>query len=89
MRDKITYEWVAEELDERGDIIDPMFGNSLKEVMGYIEPAVNVNFALVREEGNNEDGLQVREYAYIKQGKLPEEFDDGYKVPKRFFKELD
>ncbi len=87
-RDKIDYEWVAEELDEHGDIIDPMYGDTLAEVMGFIEPAANVEYALMRREGNDADGENYREYTYLVDGKLPLKFPDGYRVPLRFHREV-
>lgn len=91
MRDLISYEWVMEEIENReGDIIDPQFCDTLKEALA-IEPdekALRVEIALVRFEGNEFDGIRLREYAYLNDGKLPEEFEDGYKVPKRFHDEV-
>ena len=88
MRDKLTYEWVAEDLDEYGDIIDSAYSDILAKVIAYHPPATNVEYALMRRYGNDEDGESYREYVYIKDGKLPVEFPDGYKVPARFQKEL-
>ena len=48
------------------------------------------DFGLVRDEGNEIDGLTDRYWAYVKGGKLPEYFSDSMgvpikiKVPKRF-----
>lgn len=83
----ISYEWVYEEIDEHGDIVDCEFGDTLKQVLMYVD-AVKYDIGLVRNEGNNEEGLKHREYAYIKNNKLPIEFDDGYKIPKRFHNEV-
>lgn len=91
MRNKISYEWVFEEYDNNGDIIDPLFSDKLIDAQREAEGCFTHEYeiALVRNEGTEEDGLQVREYAYITaEGELPEEFDDGYKVPQRFHKEL-
>ena len=84
----VTYEWVAEPVDQHDDIIDPIFGDTFKEVEhvtadSYFD-AVMVNFALVRNVGNEDDGLQERQYAYLTDGTLPDEFDGGAKIPKRF-----
>jgi len=91
MRDKITYEWVFEEIEnEEGDIVDPLFSKTLREALDNEPEDDNhrVDIALVRFEGNDEDGLNVREYAYLKNESLPVEFKDGYKIPKRFHKEV-
>lgn len=86
----ISYEWVFEEYDEYGDIIDPLFAYTLAEALKNEPENINhiIGIALVRNEGDDIDGLQVREYAYIKNGQLPIEFDDGYKIPKKFHKEV-
>ena len=86
----ISYEWVFEETDEYGDIVDPMFGDTFKEV-SQLKPedkSNDVHIALIRFEGDEDNGEDCREYAYIKDGKLPVEFDDGYRVPKRFHAEV-
>ena len=88
MRNKVSYEWVAEETDEHGDIIEPWFGESLHEVLYCtMDSQFKVRVALVRNEGNDEDGLQDRQYAYVVNGLL-EPFDGGAMIPKRFFKEV-
>jgi len=84
----ITYEWVAEEYDENGDIIDPMFGETLNEVLGFLPPAPNVKYALTKNIGDRWEGLQDRQYAYVTVFGLPVEFDDGYKVPARYHREV-
>lgn len=85
-----TYEWVAEPLDEYGDIIDPLFGSSLKEVKSFAENyegAIATHYALVRNTGDDDDGLQERGYAYLQpDGMLEARFCNGYRVPKRFRK---
>jgi hypothetical protein len=102
MKYKTSYEWVAEDCDENGDIIDPAYGDTLAEVMRYHAPADNVSYALVKNIGNQEDGLKSREYAYLKNNykvtyvavcgvwaqSLPDEFDDGGIIPLRFHVEV-
>ena len=85
----VTYEWVVEEHDQYGDIIDPLFFETYKEAIresldcvGYYE------IALVRNTGNDEDGLTDRQYAYVNDDELPEEFDLGNRVPARFHSEV-
>jgi hypothetical protein len=89
MKYKTSYEWVAELLDEHGDIIEPMFGDTLKEVQLYAaqsdEHADDIAFALVQNIGEDINGLQDRGYAYIgDDGYLPEFFDNGESVPKKY-----
>lgn len=89
MRNKISYEWVFEDYDVYGDIIDPMFGDTLADVVQYAPGnGDSYRVALTRIEGNDDDGLLVREYAYLKNGKLPIEFEDGYQIPKKYHKEV-
>lgn len=84
----ITYEWVAEPVDKHGDIIDPLFDDTLAKVKEWkaedFDGCVRIEYALVRNDGNDEEGLQERQYAYTHDGF---KFDHGAKVPKRFIKE--
>ena len=41
------------------------------------------------DEFHKHEGLEDRQWAYIEDGKLPEEFDGGEKVPKRFHEEVE
>lgn len=85
MGHKIIYEWSLETIDEHGDIIDSDFSNSPFELI-----AANQRMCLVRNEGNEVDGLTDRLWAYVVDGKLPEYFTDsndcevGYRVPLKF-----
>jgi len=84
------YEWDYESVDEHGDIIDHNFFDEFPGLPA--EP--NVQLVLVRNvaRGYKSDplsfDLEERSWAYVVDGKLPVEFDDGYPVPKRFFKHL-
>ncbi len=42
---------------------------------------------LVRDEGDEFDGVTNRSWAYEDEGKMPKEFDNGISVPKRFLAE--
>ncbi len=84
------YEWDYETVDENGDVEDHFHANKLSE---YSEDAKTDTLVLVRSVGNEIDGLIEREWAYVKDGKLPEYFQDanereGAKVPVRFHDEL-
>lgn len=75
-----TYEWVAEKLDEHGDIEDCFYVESREEaerIGGEIALCRRVHYVI---DGDEKD----RQYAYLEGGKLPEEFDGGARVPKRF-----
>lgn len=86
----ISYEWVFEEYDKNGDIVDPLFSETLWQALQNTpdNPNNTVGIALVKNIGDNEEGLTSREYAYLKNNKLSDEFDDGYKIPKRFHDEV-
>lgn len=45
--------------------------------------------ALCRDVGCQAEGIEDRQYAYVNEdGELPETFDEGAKIPKRFREEL-
>jgi hypothetical protein len=82
-KDKLTYEWAIETLDSNGDIYDvdhsETFPTDIPE---------NADVALTRIIGNDQDGIKHRQYAYLADGKLPETFENGVRVPKRFHVEV-
>lgn len=83
------YEWTFESVDEFGDIVDSDFSESLS---GFDKGQhQGEDLGLVRNEGDEINGLQDRFFAYVKDGKLPDHFDDhpNMKVPKRYHKELE
>ena len=91
MRNTIKYEWTLEEIDN-GDVVDSYFSDTLtfdKNLLG-----MNTLLGLVRNEGNENDGVTDRLWAYVKNSKLPEYFSNadgqqvGYKVPVKYHKEL-
>lgn len=91
MKNSVNYEWSLEQLDHNNDIVDNDFSENLTFEKNSL---VGNDLGLVRDEGNEVDGLQQRLWAYVRNGKLPEFFADansiptGYKVPVRFHKEL-
>lgn len=88
---KVAYEWCYEVTDEHGDIIDSNFADKLSDFSKTEEGEL----VLVRNEGDEINGLEDRQWAYVKNGKLPLKFSDARNqeididVPKRFFKELE
>jgi hypothetical protein len=87
MANKVIYEWSIETLED-GEIIDSSFYDDLPT-----DPLEqNQKLVLVRNEGNEGEGLTGRLWAYVVDGKLPEYFEDangcevGYKVPKKLLK---
>jgi len=77
---KTTYEWVAEKLDEHGDIEDCFYVDTREDAK-----SIGGEIALCRRVHYVEDGDEAeRQYAYLENEELPDEFDGGAKVPKRF-----
>ncbi len=91
MRNEIKYEWCYETVDEHGDILENDFSDTLS---GFVENQKTDTLCLVRTEGNEEDGVQDRVWAYVKDGKLPVQFSDStgeeimVTVPEKFYAEL-
>lgn len=96
----VSYEWDIERFDaESGDIIDHDHRDRLAEyapdvLRSALRQDLDLRLVLVRDVGNDADGLTDRAWAYAKAGKLPEVFEDDQqhptntKVPKRFHAEL-
>lgn len=82
MYDKTRWrvEWVAEPCDEYGDIIDPKYGDTEREVTACVEWSdVDVAYwdiAKVRRLGNNDEGELERVYEYVERI-----YRDGRVVP--------
>lgn len=91
-KSQVFYEWDFEVSDEHGDIVDHEHYDKLPKTSSEIKMEENVELVLIRESGNEADGLQDRQWAYpeIQNGILclPEEFDGGNKIPRRFREEL-
>ena len=103
MRSKVTYEWDMESAYDYGDIIDHHHADKLKdlkcyendphrsfdELDGKPEPA-HLRLVLVRDTWDAWDGLGDREWCYLNEdGTMPDTFDWGAKVPKRFKQEFE
>lgn len=89
MRIKVNYEWCREVMDGE-DIVDNHFEDQLVDLIDSEGVLV-----LVRNEGNENEGVTDRFWAYVVNGKLPDCFSDamgnelpGLPVPLRFHKEL-
>lgn len=87
----VIYEWDIETTDEHGDIIDHSFSDKLKDL--YAPVGSNKHLVLVRNVYNKYVDLVDRNWAYVKEGGLPEYFSDAYgrnthKVPKKYHREL-
>jgi len=82
----IAYEWTAEQVDHHGDIQDVDFQDRLKE-LDTITRYQFVDIAVVKNTGDEANGITDRTWAYVEGGVLPTHFKDGSKVPQRFHKE--
>ena len=87
VKSRVYYEWVVEIMEPLlVDIDDVLFFDELKEaisVMGDYDSKLT-NLALIRDYGNDYDGVKDRGYAYVEGSKLPQYFSCGSKVPKRY-----
>jgi len=92
MQTQVVYEWTTEAIDADGDIVDSSFFDKLLDVSK--DDFESNEVGLVKNEGDEANGLEDRFWAYIKDGKLPEYFADGgghtvdIKVPQKYHKEL-
>lgn len=89
----VFYEWDIEKVDENEDIVDHDFQDKLAG-FGAL-PTINggqYRLVLVRNIGDEDEGVTDREWAYTVWSNgswvLPDRFDGGAKVPKRFHAEL-
>jgi len=87
MRDRIFYEWAIEWSDEYGDIFDIDHSDKVVPIISD-RNGEGADLCLIRGQGNEYEGMKYFSYAYVKGDVLPEEFDCGSKVPKRFHEEL-
>jgi hypothetical protein len=90
MKNNVRYEWCWEFWDQNGeDILDLFHGDTLA-ILGPPRGPSNATarLTLIRNWGNDIEGLRERTYAYPEDGRLPAEFENGIKVPRQFQKEL-
>jgi hypothetical protein len=90
----VSIEWVVEALDPYGDIIDLLHSDTYAEAEQLAEAlreehGVEVQVGLVRDRGNDVEGILDRSWAYVVNGALPVRFEPGnVLVPKRYHLEL-
>ena len=88
----ITIEWLVEEVEDDlpdADIVDTHCLPTLAEARAFAAQCeLPVRLGLVRDRGDDLEGLIDRQWAYVEDGKLPEFFDGGVLVPARFHNEL-
>lgn len=101
-RMRVSYEWVIETVDEYDDIVDLYHYTRLTDIGDHEMRlalsskrftdsrfgAVFTRLGLIRDKGNQVEGLIERRYAYVEGGALDERFEEGGAVPKRFSEEL-
>lgn len=95
MRNQVSYEWCIEHTDCYGDIQDHDRSEKLTDIWPpkFHVPGCAPNLVLIRDEGNDRDGLVDRGWAYANKGNLPAEFSDennrwSADIPKRFYREI-
>ena len=84
----VEYEWCIEYTDQFGDIHDHDRSPILAELYPTLDyEHLHPRVCLIRDQGNDDDGLLERGYAYPVDGVMPSEFDCGHKVPAKYHKE--
>lgn len=94
MSARTVYEWVVDEVDEHGDVVDVNGHDTAASALAAakqpaVAPAVRLEVGLARNVYNVDGDLLDRQWAYLEAGALPTEFDGGAKVPARFRQELE
>lgn len=91
---KVEYEWEMAELIDGDRAGDLWFSEDIPDIEIFKDPTIEVGLVRYRTETTHmHDGRKFKDeiergYAYIIDGKFPEEFDDGYKIPQYFHKRL-
>lgn len=90
----IIYEWAIEYLDG-DDIVDCVHQDAFQQVAELGKRSDQpFSLVLIRDDWHPTEGLQDRSWAYLKDGKLPENFTyvleapSNHRVPQRFHKEV-
>lgn len=85
------YEWKAEHVDNYGDILDIDFDDDLKRLIRVNEglhEGLEVRLCLVRDRGNDEEGLKDRQHFYIEDGVLLNSYETGIKPPNKYVNQV-
>ena len=97
-KSEIYYEWCVESVvRETGDIEDLNFVDSFADARSgpQSDAGYDYDIVLVRSEGNDDEGVTGRLWAYVEGGVLPEFFTNALgnatnvKVPKKYHKETE
>ena len=90
MRNQTRYEWCVEFTDDGGDVVDHYHADKLSEIPDDVMNEGDL--VLIRNVGNEYDGVNDRSWAYVVDGKLHPMFMSGdvagETVPQRFHAEL-
>lgn len=90
MKNKVSYEWVVEHVDEHGDIQDTHQVDSYSEALMEGKTYHRKDIALVRDRYNDVVGVIERGYAYVNsKSEISTQFCSGQKVPQRYIDEVD
>ncbi len=98
MKNEVRYEWVIEILELEDDpeygpqIVEVNHADTYADALKFARDIPRYHIGLVRDEGNDVEGLVDRAWAYMEDGKLPERFTEGlrsYEVQKKFHKEVE
>jgi hypothetical protein len=98
MATRHDYEWVVEEVDAEGDILDCHYWDdldaALDQALALADGGAVIDFGLCRhyaetfaDGGEPEEGG--RAYVYLGPSGWPDRLDDGAALPKRFTPSLD
>jgi len=81
---RIEWEWVVEQVDDAGDIIDCDYYERLTEALANLNLAniaTGIEIGICRITGSIADGVTDRSYAYPIGTELPERTEDGHRIP--------
>lgn len=86
----ICYEWTAELLDSEGEIEEVYFFDSYEELEEFRKDLSGpFDIGLVKSKSNKSvDDTDSTAYAYVIDGMLETEFDDGSKVPMKYLNKI-
>jgi hypothetical protein len=89
------YEWVIEIVDEHNDIVQVNHADAYARAKRWaaeyapeLKPGERIEIGLVRDRGDEVEGLTDRQWAYVEDGSLEPTFDGGARVPERFRQEV-
>ena len=88
----VTYEWIAEGIDENGDVDDIYFSSSYADAVAaaahLAADYTRADVGIVRRVHDWTGELVSEQWAYVHDGELEATFDGGAKVPAKFIAEF-